>query len=138
MMGPYETPEERRAKRKARKLEREIQARDDAVIQNLLNTPGGRAWTRELLERCHIFATSFDGNAVNMAFKEGERNIGLYLLQAIMHAVPEAYVQMMKEQNNARGDLPLDRLNHDDDRNYDTAGRWIGDGDGPEDDDGTE
>src|SRR3974390_1579375 len=131
---PYETPEEKRARRRARKLERQIEARDDAVIQNLLHTPGGRAWTRELLVRCHVFAPSYTGDAMGTAFKEGERNIGLILLQAIMHAAPEAYIQMMKEQGNGRNDKqqPHDRRNADDERNWDGAGRWVGDGDEPE------
>jgi len=129
---PYETPEEKRARRRARKLERQIEARDDAVIQDLLRTPGGRAWTRELLERCHVFAPSYTGDAMGTAFKEGERNIGLILLQAIMHAAPEAYIQMMKEQGNARSEQFLDRRNPDDERNWDSAGRWAGDGDEPE------
>jgi hypothetical protein len=133
MTDPYETPEERRARRRARKTERGIEARDDAVIQDMLRGPGGRAWARELLERCHIFQPSYTGEAFSTAFKEGERNIGLYLLQAIMHAAPEAYIQMMKEANNG-GSSNLDRYNPDDDRNWDSAGRWIGEGDEPSDD----
>jgi hypothetical protein len=97
-----------------------------------MSSVAGRSWTRELLESCHIFHASFTGEALSSAFKEGERSIGLRLLAGIMRAYPEAYVQMMSEQNGRRTEPVLDRSNHDDDRNYDDAGRWIGDGDGPD------
>lgn len=53
----------------------------------------------EVLEACHIFASSHTGNALNTAFAEGERNIGLRLLNGIMAAAPDQYVQMMRERN---------------------------------------
>jgi len=91
----------------------------------------GRSWMRELLEACHIFHASYTGEALSTVFREGERSIGLRLLAGVMRAYPEAYIQMMKEQADGRRDSVLDRRDHDDPRNYDDAGRWIGDGDGP-------
>jgi len=128
---PYLTPEERRHLRRQEKEARAKEAQDDAVVQSLMSTPAGRAWVRELLEQCHVFHASFTGEALGSAFREGERSIGLRLLAAVMRAHPEAYVQMMKESNYG-GPAVLDRRDFDDPRNYDDGGRWIGDGDGPD------
>jgi hypothetical protein len=132
MNDPYETAEERRARVRQEKAAKAKLALDNAVIQNLMNTVAGRGWMRELLEATHIFHSSYTGEALSSAFKEGERCIGLRILAEVMRACPQAYIQMMMEQSDGRADLPVDRRDPDDDRNYDTAGRWIGDGEGPE------
>jgi hypothetical protein len=62
----------------------------------------GRAWLHSLLEACHVFATSHTANALNTAFAEGERNIGLLILNDVMAACPDQYVVMMKEANARR------------------------------------
>jgi hypothetical protein len=51
----------------------------------------------ELFERCHIYETSFGFDALGMAFREGERNVGLKLVGEIQVHCPEQYLQMMKE-----------------------------------------
>lgn len=107
------------------------QAEDDAVIQSLMSSVAGRQWMHDMLQSCHVFGSSFTGEAMGTAFREGERNIGLILLTAIMRAHPDAYVQMMKEQNDGGRQPTLDRRDIDDERNYDESGRWIGDGEQP-------
>ena len=136
MSDDYSTPEERRALRRAEKAARAKEAQDNSVIVSLMAGEAGREWMRDLLGVCAIFRTTFTGDALKSAFNEGQRNIGLMLLAGIMRACPDAYVQMMKEQDNAsRRDSrrPVDRYDPDDERNYDDAGRWIGEGDGPDD-----
>jgi hypothetical protein len=131
MEDPYLTAEEKRAFRKLEKEAKSKVASDDAVIQSIMGNFAGRSWMREQLEACHIFSSSFTGDSLSTAFREGERNIGLRLLAGIMSACPQAYIEMMGEQNARHS--TLDRCDPDDDRNYDSAGRWIGDGDGPDD-----
>lgn len=133
MKDEYETREEARARRKIERAQAAKLVEDDHVIRSIMSTISGRRWMRELFELTHLFHTSFSTEALLMAAREGERNIGLQVLAALMRACPEAYVQMMREQNAGSPD-PLDRRDPDDDRNYDSAGRWIGDGDDPEGD----
>jgi hypothetical protein len=82
---------QRRAKRKAKQ--------DDIVLQTLLSTPDGRAWMFGLLAESHIFQSSYTSEPYSTAFKEGERNVGLKLLNHIMRACPEAFTQMLNERN---------------------------------------
>lgn len=85
----------RLAEKAAKRAERER----GVFIASLMSTATGRAWMLELLEACHIFTTSHSSSALNTAFAEGERNIGLRLLNQIMDACPDDYVLMMKERN---------------------------------------
>lgn len=71
---------------------------DEAVVYTIMSTKSGREWMYSLLGSCHCFSSSFTGEAFSMAFKEGERNIGLMLTAQIMKAAPEEFVLMLKEQ----------------------------------------
>ena len=48
----------------------------------LANDQGQRV-LRELLAHCHMFKTSFDKDSGALAFKEGERNVALWLMSII-------------------------------------------------------
>lgn len=63
----------------------------------LMGSKRGRRIVWRLLERCGVYRTSFNTNALSMAFNEGSRNNGLYLL-SVIQAVPEKYVLMLQEQ----------------------------------------
>lgn len=85
-----------------RRLEK--QARQDeiarqAVITDLMSTVAGRTWVHDRLTAAHIFAPSFSLEALEMAFREGERNAGLQILTDVMQACPQSYVLMMEEAN---------------------------------------
>jgi hypothetical protein len=69
------------------------------IVNGIMSVAPGRKWVCELLETCHIFATSFSDVGLRMAFMEGQREIGLRLLMDIMGACPDQYVQMMGERN---------------------------------------
>ena len=84
-----------------------------AEIRTQMSTPVSRSYMLERLERSHVFQSCFHTNALTMAFMEGERNIGLQLLNDIMVACPQRYVEMMNERNardiaNDRDDKPTD------------------------------
>jgi hypothetical protein len=85
----------RQAKRDVRLVERQ----EREFIANLMSTPAGRAWMCRILTKCHVFTSSYTNSALNTAFAEGERNIGLQHLNEIMAACPDQYVIMMREEN---------------------------------------
>ena len=69
------------------------------TIRVLMSTTAGRQWVYDRLSQCHVFASSFSLNAYESAFKEGERNVGLQILNDVMMASPDNYVLMMREAN---------------------------------------
>ncbi len=91
-------PKQIEEREKALKL-RAIQ--DKRVICELLSTISGRSWVWRLLESTHMLSTSFSGDAMTMAFREGERNIGLRLWADIESASPELLAKTMMERGNA-------------------------------------
>jgi hypothetical protein len=70
---------------------------DDGIVHTVMSTKAGREWMYSLLASCHCFSTSFTGEALSMAFKEGERNIGNMLISSIMKAAPDDFIEMLKE-----------------------------------------
>ena len=81
------------------KAARLVERQRQEIISGIMSVASGRAWVLDLLEICHIFSTSFQSNALQTAFAEGERNIGLRLLNDVMSACPDQYVEMMRERN---------------------------------------
>ncbi len=71
----------------------------EGIVYTIMSTQAGREWMYSLLGSCHCFSSSFTGEALTMAFKEGERNIGLMLTAQIMKASPEEFVLMLKEHS---------------------------------------
>lgn len=108
-MDDYSTPEERQIARRAAKVEKERLAVEDAVVQGIMATPGGRAWMHRYLVSCAVFQRTFDPNPHFTAFNEGRRSIGLSLLDDVMRASPDMYIQMMREQENGGRTDDLDR-----------------------------
>lgn len=91
---------ERKDVRQAEKAARQAALQRAEIIRGILSLAPGRAWMCDLLERCHIFSSSFSTSALATAFAEGERNIGLQLLGDIHAHCPEQYTQMMRERND--------------------------------------
>ena len=85
-----------------RRLEKQAKLDERARLdttRSLMASAAGRQWVYESLRDCHVFASSFSLNAQEVAFKEGERNVGLRLLNDIMNASPDEYITMMREAN---------------------------------------
>lgn len=99
MTEPYNAAE-RRHVREAAKVVRIDASLDREVVVAIMQHSNGRRWMWNRLEACHIFAPSHSGNALNTAFAEGERNIGLMFLADIMAHCPEQYIQMAREAND--------------------------------------
>lgn len=88
--------------RKAAKAARVAEAERQGVVLNLMSSPAGRSYIHDHLTRCHVFSSSFSASSLGMAFSEGERNIGLQILNDVMQFAPDQYVQMMREANDRR------------------------------------
>lgn len=67
-------------------------------MRNTLASPDGRAVVWRILEQCGIYRSSFQGEALTMAFNEGKRQIGLWLLSELQQANPGAYLAMQRDK----------------------------------------
>jgi hypothetical protein len=83
------------------KLSQEIA---DADLKWVMGRERGRRFVWRLLEHAGVYRTSFSTNALQMAFNEGNRNIGLPLLADINALCPDLVQLMLKEQKNVRDD----------------------------------
>jgi hypothetical protein len=71
--------------------------RRDEELRAVLSQPVGRAVLWAVLEQCGIYRSSFSPEALNMAFQEGGRNVGLELITRIQSVDPNAYTLMTRE-----------------------------------------
>lgn len=90
-------------------------------LQEIMAFRRGRAFVYRILEQCGIYRTSFASDAMAMAFREGERNVGLRLLAEVTEVSPEKYYTMLKE---AREREVIDGQRESNDRDSDPD-RWI-------------
>ena len=93
---------ERKDVRRAEKDAKLAEQQRREVVTGVMQTIAGRRWILGILEECHIFGTSFNRDPSTMAFMEGQRDIGLRLLNDIMASCPDDYILMMRENNERR------------------------------------
>jgi hypothetical protein len=68
-----------------------------AIVREMMNVPEGRAWLFELLDgKCHVFTANVS-EGEHMARFEGERSVGLFILEDIMQAAEDKFPIMCKE-----------------------------------------
>lgn len=89
-----------------------------AALGRLMADPAGRRWLYDLLSFCHVYVTSFERNALGMAYSEGERNVGLRLTADALEANQDAYLMMLKEKASER---PRKPESESDDSDADTS-----------------
>lgn len=105
---PTDIPSQQRARDEAAKQAKIEADNESDDCRWLMGDKRGRRLMWRDLESAGVFRPSFNSNALQMAFAEGNRNSGLRKL-ALIHAVcPEMYVLMMKENTH-------DKRNHADD-----------------------
>lgn len=84
---------------RARKLDREKlddqQEIDD--LKWLMSDKRGRRYMHRLLRRANVWGSSFNSNAMTMAFWEGLRHEGLRMIDMLTTHCPDRYVEMLKE-----------------------------------------
>lgn len=77
------------------KLAAQIESED---IKWLMSSKRGRRIVWRLLERAGVYRTSFNTNALTMAFNEGVRNEGLRLVAQLNTSCPGHYTTMLAER----------------------------------------
>lgn len=86
---------------------RELAARlakkdEENDLKWLMKDRRGRRIVWRQLSKAGVFQSSFNTNAMTMAFSEGRRNEGLNLLSEIHRLCPKLYTTMVEEQNDDR------------------------------------
>lgn len=71
---------------------------EESDIRWLMGSKRGRRIVWRLLVQSGLFTSSFDANAMVMAFAEGRRFFGGRMLETIHALCPELYPTMVKEQ----------------------------------------
>lgn len=89
---------------KADKAVRDKMAREteEADFKWLMGSRRGRRVVWRLLDQTGVFRLSFNTNAMQMAFSEGNRNYGNRMLAMIHTLCPELYPTMVKENTHDR------------------------------------
>jgi hypothetical protein len=95
--------------RRARRYEASKRKDELAFLGRFLAEPVGRRWFYDRFAACHIYSTSFSKTAMEMAFYEGERNVGLQLVAEVTAASPELYMLMLKEVEDERRTADITR-----------------------------
>ena len=97
---PLDTRSRERATADTEQRNRLARDTEEADLKWLMGSKRGRRIVWRLLDRAGVFRLSFNTNAMQMAFAEGNRNEGLRVLAQIHALCPELYPVMVKEQVN--------------------------------------
>jgi len=107
---PTDLDERDRQRKDSKARERMAEERDERDLRWLMSSRQGRRIAWRLLERAGVTNSSFSTNAMQMAFNEGFRNYGNWMLARIIAVCPEKYPELLKEQaddeRNTSGDGP--------------------------------
>lgn len=71
-----------------------------AQLRELMALEPARDFLWRVLNKCRVFQSTYNKNFGDMAFAEGQRNIGLWLLSEICEADPGAEIQMKRKAND--------------------------------------
>jgi hypothetical protein len=77
--------------------ERERRNREVEDFKWLMSDARGRRFVWRILEKAGVYRSSFTGSSETF-FREGRRDVGLWLMSEIHDHALEAYVRMMREQ----------------------------------------
>ena len=70
---------------------------DDLNIASVMNTQAGRAVIWRILGKAGVYRQSYDGSKNGTLFREGQRSIGLFLLDQILTKHANLYTLMQTE-----------------------------------------
>lgn len=89
----------------ARRAELDAEAERDE-LRWLMSDAKGRRYMWRLLTRAGVFRTSFTGDALSSAFKEGAKTEGYYQMGQISKHCPQRFSEMQREArtNERRND----------------------------------
>ena len=77
------------------KLRRETELDD---LKKIISNNSGRRAIWRILEQAGLYRTSFTGNSTTF-FNEGQRNMGLWLLNEVVSADKQHYLSMIEEND---------------------------------------
>lgn len=98
----------------AEQLQRDLRA----AWGKLLNDEAGRLVVWSILEKCHLYHTTYTGNA-DTNFREGERSVGLKILQEHIFPLGPEYLLKMQIEFQER----VERIGIALDQGVDSDGR---------------
>lgn len=70
---------------------------EESDFKWLMKSKRGRRIVWRVLDQCGVFRMSFNTNAMQMSFNEGNRNTGNRLLSMITNTAPDDFVLMLSE-----------------------------------------
>jgi hypothetical protein len=97
---PYDPADPDAVAAEERRLARERQ-RDLADLRAVLEWPAGRRLIWRVLSQAQPFNASYDESPTRMAFAEGRRNVGLWLLAELQAASPGEFATLIAEASRA-------------------------------------
>ena len=97
---PFDLRGQEQAKADAAKREHLTRINEADDFKWLMGSKRGRRIVWRQLDTAGIFRSSFNTNAMQMAFAEGGRNFGNRTLAMIHSLCPELYPVMVREQTN--------------------------------------
>lgn len=101
---------ERKDIRKVAKAAKLAEQNRGEVLKQIMSTIPGRSWVWDRLASAGIFVVHPPTDALVLAFREGERNQGMQLLNDVMQWCPDEFILAMREANGRRteGDASSD------------------------------
>lgn len=93
-------PPTRKDQRTISKWQKQDRAEQDAGLQLLLSDPNGRKFLFWYLSACHLYRNPFSADPQLTAFACGELNAGQTLLARITEVNADAYLLMLKENQD--------------------------------------
>lgn len=99
---PIDVRGQERAKAERDSREKLAREHEEADLKWLMGQKRGRRMIWRLLDQAGVFRLSFNTNAMQMAFAEGNRNYGNRTLSLIHALCPDLYSQMVKEREHDR------------------------------------
>jgi hypothetical protein len=94
---PLDLPAQLHAREEKVERARLAQRIEISDLKWLMTDKRGRRFIWRLLEQAGVFQSSFSPNNAVMAFNEGKRNYGVWMLAQINAHCPESYIVMAKE-----------------------------------------
>lgn len=93
----FKTEEEKKRLDEIRKRRRD---RDLSDLKKIIDRSEGRRFLWRLLSEAGVHRGSYASNALETAFKEGKRDIGLFVLTDLLSIQPEVISVMQREAKN--------------------------------------
>lgn len=103
---PLDLEGQKKAKADADLKTRLVRETEESDIKWLMSSKRGRRVVWRLLDQAGVFRLSFNTNAMQMAFNEGNRNYGNRTLALLQTHCAELYPQMTKENLNGSSNAP--------------------------------